>query len=487
MAAAAGFVVLAKGARPEAASARAASQRNVMRAAKAAHASGRPSASRAASQGSTALPAARTARRLPDLALHKRITQILKADGFAGEATGVLVYDLSSAQLLYARDARTPLLPASNEKLITSATALADWGAAHRFTTDLYESGALEDQGVFRGALYLKGYGDPSLSSAWYQTHVLHLRTARLSDFLSALKEAGIRKIEGHIVGDKSYFDGARTVSAWTPGMSVNCGPLSALSLNEGVEPDGQRASDPALFAARALTELLRGHGIAVSGGPRLGSAPAGATLLYSARSAPLSAIIAAMNKPSDDFFAEMLTKGLGAAFGGVGSTAAGVAVERAFLVSEGLSPQDFALSDGSGLSYADHETALDITQLLTAMSRRSDWRLFWRSLSVAGVNGTLADRMRGTPAQGNLHGKTGTLAVASNLSGYVTSANGHWLVFSMLMNSRRLDLGAAYAAQDAIGVALARARPASTIVWRPSPVLGIAATPRAAAAPAGS
>ncbi len=154
---------------------------------------------------------------------------------------------------------------------------------------------------------------------------------------------------------------------------------------------------DPPLFAAASLTALLRHSGIPVSGGARVGTTPSTARLAYVERSAPLAAIIAFMNKSSDNFFAEMLTKGLGASFGGAGSTAAGVRVERAFLLSQGIRPATFAVTDGSGLSYADRETSLDITDLLKDMALRSDWPVFWSSLSVAGVDGTLADRMRGT------------------------------------------------------------------------------------------
>ena len=413
-------------------------------------------------------PETAAAKPVADPALQARITVILKAHGFAG--AGVCVYDLSSARLLYARQARRALLPASNEKLITAATALAEWGAGYRFTTDLDTSGTIDADGVYRGRIYLKGYGDPSLSTVGYQSYTLHLKTAALSGFVTALKHVGVKKIAGRIVGDDSYFDALRAVSVWKPSVSDDCGPLSALSLNEGIEPNGGFTTDPPLFAATRLTALLRHSGIPVSGGPRVGATPSTAKLVYSEHSPPLAAILALMNKSSDNFFAEMLTKGLGAAFGGAGSTAAGTKVERAFLVSEGIAPQSFAVTDGSGLSYADRETPLAITQLLTAMAMRSDWPVFWRSLSVAGVSGTLADRMRGTIAQRNVHGKTGTLAVASSLSGYVKSANGEWLAFSILMNRRPIDVAAAQAAQDAIGVALAHSRPAGTVVWTPSP-----------------
>ena len=279
-----------------------------------------------------------------------------------------------------------------------------------------------------------------------------------------------MKSIDGRIVGDDSYFDAARTVGVWKPEMSEDCGPLSALSLNEGVEPNGGRAPDPPLFAAASLTALLRHSGIPVSGAARVGTTPSTARLAYVERSAPLAAIIAFMNKSSDNFFAEMLTKGLGASFGGAGSTAAGVRVERSFLLSQGIRPATFAVTDGSGLSYADRETSLDITDLLKDMALRSDWTVFWSSLSVAGVDGTLEDRMRGTAAQRDVHAKTGTLTVASCLSGYVRAANGTWLAFSILMNRGAIDVLAAHTAQDAIAVALAHSRLAGAVAWVPNP-----------------
>ena len=405
--------------------------------------------------------------------LQARITSALTAHGFAGATTAVSVVDLSTATSLYERNSDTQLLPASNEKLVTSSTALARWGATFRFRTELFTNGTLAGDGVYTGNLFLKGFGDPSLSTTAYQSHVLHLRTSRLSDFVTALRNAGVKKIVGRVVGDDSYFDTVRAVSSWKPGMTDDCGPLSALSLNEGVSAAGTRVGDPPQYVAAQLTALLRKAGIPVSGRPTVWVTPATARLSYIERSAPLSRLLAAMNKPSDNFFAEMLTKGLGASFGGGGTTARGVAVERAFLISRGIAGTTFRLTDGSGLSYADHMTTFDITTLLAAMSRRPDWPVLWSSLSVAGVDGTLAHRMRGTAAQKNLHGKTGSLTVASSLSGYVTSANGEWLAFSMFMNSRVVDMTAAHAAQDAIGVALARSQPGGNVVWSPSPAPG--------------
>ena len=418
--------------------------------------------------------------------LQSRLTSALAAHGFAGAATGVRVYDLSAGRLLYSRHAATRLVPASNEKLATTSTALGRWGAAFRFKTELYATGTLDTKGVYHGRLYLKGYGDPTLSTTWWQRHRLHLTTSNLHHFVTALKNAGVKKIVGRLVGDESYFDRVRAVACWKPGMSDYCGPLSALSLDQGIGAKGQRVSNPAMWAVSELTAMLKDAGVPVSRTPVLGTTPSSATLSYTEYSATLGRILARMDKPSDNFIAEMLAKGLGARFGTGGTTAAGVKVERAWLVKQGLGGRRLQLTDGSGLSYYDRLTPGGITKLLQRLAVRKDWKTSFGALSVAGRDGTLMDRMKHTAAAGNLHGKTGTLNVASCLSGYVISANGHRLAFSMMMNGNWVDVGAAHAAQDRIGVLLARARPAGPIVWQPEPAAAASAAqpPAAASAP---
>jgi len=409
--------------------------------------------------------------------LSSRLTTALVAHGFGGSATGVRVVDLSTAAALYDRHDATQLLPASNEKLVTSSTALAKWGASYRFKTEMLTTGSLAGDGTYTGTIFIKGFGDPTLSTASYQGHTLHFTTARLEHFVTALRNAGVKKIVGRIAGDDTWFDKVRTVSSWNAGESCDCAPLSSLCLNGDLAANGSRLKDPARTVATQLTALLRKAGIPVSGAPTVYPTPAKALVSYTEYSAPLSRILAAMNKPSDNFYAEELTKGLGAAFGGGGTTVRGNKVESAFLVSQGIAAGHFRLCDGSGLSYKDRLTTLDVTVLLRAMSKRADWTTFWRSLAVAGVDGTLSDRMKGTAAYGNVHAKTGTLEVASNLSGYVLSANKHWLCFSILMNHAGwIDVTAAHEAQDAIAVDLAKAKPGGAIVWTPNPAPSAAA-----------
>ena len=389
-----------------------------------------------------------------------RIASALAKGGLAGSGTSVGVYDLTERRCLYSLRWDVLRLPASNEKLVTSATALANWSATYRFGTQLFlQTAGPDEDGVLAGSVYLRGLGDPSLSTSAFQTGHLGIQTSNLRDFVAQLRALGVTRITGRVVADDSYFDNSRTVSSWRPAMIAYCGPLSALTLNEGFGPSGDYVKDPSLWAATKLTKLLRSAGIGVTHCATRGTVPATATLVYTESSATLGRLLAAMNKPSDNFFAEELLKGLGASFGGAGTTAAGADVANQCLKSIGVT-KGFRIRDGSGLSYANKLSAHAIIKILGAMTKRKDFKVFWSSLSVAGVDGTLKDRMKDTKAARNVHAKTGTLSAASSLSGYATSTNRHALAFSILMNGSGLPLARAHAAQDAIAEILAGSTP---------------------------
>ena len=388
--------------------------------------------------------------------LSSTITRILEHSGVAGPDTGVCVWNLETAQPLYSYNDTTPLAPASNLKLVTSASALLNWGPEHRFPTDLYGPNVPVYQGVLYGDLYLKGYGDPSLSTLKYQRQVLGITTSSFEGFARRLHKLGVRTLKGSVLGDESWFDTVRTGMDWKPGLQLDCGPLSALSANEGLR-NGVRVKSPALYAAQLLTQTLRAAGIAVTGKPGTGTVPDSAKLLKRQLSAPLSVLLAHMNKESDNFFAEMLLKGLGKDFAGTGSTADGLRVVRATLDALGLPLNDFTMHDGSGLSYLDRVTPGAIMQLLFTMGRCDYTPVYYKSLAIAGVDGTLDDRMRGTAAAGNAHGKTGTLDIASCLSGYVRSADGRVAGYSIIVNGGEVNWALAMKAEDAIVVDLAR------------------------------
>jgi len=378
------------------------------------------------------------------------ISSILQKHDVAGGSTGVYVWDFDAARQVFASHVDTLLAPASNMKLVTTSAALDRWGPQHRFKTELYGPDVPVYGGVLYGDLYLKGYGDPSLSTLSYQRQVLHLTTASFESFAQRLRALKVRKVQGRVLGDESWFDKKRTGPSWRSGLQLECGPLSALSGNESLDA-GKRVKAPAKYAAKLLTEALRAKGIKVTGKPGAGAVPASARLLKQQFSAPLSKLLKRMDKDSDNFFAEILLKGLGKDFSEEGSTAAGLEVSRASLAAIGLDPASYRLLDGSGLSYEDRLTARDLVRILGAARRQSDFDDFYEALAVAGEDGTLEDRMRGTAAAGNAHAKTGTLNIAVCLSGYVKSANDRLAGYAILVNGGSVSWADATAAQDEI------------------------------------
>lgn len=368
------------------------------------------------------------------------IDRALARHGMLGPGTSVLVWDTGTGRILYSRRPHAPRIPASNQKLVTAAASLARWGADHTFVTRALAASSVGADGVLRGDLWLRGGGDPLLT------------TRGLRRLAAAVRAAGVKRVGGRVVGDESVFDSARSVGAWRAGDGAYCGSLSALAVNGGRGAGGQ----PAVAAARLFRAALMSAGVTVNGGVAAGRSPAAAATVAELTSPPLWRVLMAMNKPSDNFIAEMLTKGLGRDFGGSGSTRAGLAVAADFLRSCGLRSRDFALRDGCGLAHGDRLSAWAVTRLLLFMDDRWDFQSYWTSLAVAGRDGTLASRMRGTRAVGLLRGKTGTLAVASALSGYVTTRGYEGLVFAIVMNGAPLSRYAARAAQDEIGALLA-------------------------------
>jgi D-alanyl-D-alanine carboxypeptidase/D-alanyl-D-alanine-endopeptidase (penicillin-binding protein 4) len=270
------------------------------------------------------------------------------------------------------------------------------------------------------------------------------------------VRDAGVRRVAGRIVGDESWFDRRRTVSTWQAGNELYCGPLSALTVDQGYA-GGARVTQPAGSAAAAFRAALAAAGVRVDGATVVGRAPRRAAVLATEYSAPLWRVLALMSKPSDNTIAEVLLKGLGRDFGSGGTTVAGAAVVRHELLACGAPPGEVRVLDGSGLSYGNRLSALALTRLLVKMSARLDFDTYWSSLAIGGRDGTLRLRMRGTLACDNVHAKTGTLSISSCLSGYLTTVDHEGVAFSILMNGSPLDAWRARQAQDAVATLLAR------------------------------
>jgi D-alanyl-D-alanine carboxypeptidase/D-alanyl-D-alanine-endopeptidase (penicillin-binding protein 4) len=165
--------------------------------------------------------------------------------------------------------------------------------------------------------------------------------------------------------------------------------------------------------------------------------------------SPPLREVVALINKPSDNLLTEITLKSLGREIRGEGTTAAGVQVLREFLQSAGLEMGAVHIVDGSGLSRINGVSAENFVRLLEYMHRSPHAEAFRDSLPVYGVDGTLRNRLRGTPVQGNGYAKTGSLNRVSSVSGYLRTKSGRWLAFSIVMNAYNAPASDARALQD--------------------------------------
>ena len=172
--------------------------------------------------------------------------------------------------------------------------------------------------------------------------------------------------------------------------------------------------------------------------------------------SVPVAQDITVTNKVSQNLHAELLLRLLGKAFAKDGSLAQGTRVVRQFMVNAGVSDADFFFYDGSGMSMDDRIAPRAYTQLLSYASRQA-WGEAWRStFPVAGVDGSLYGRFRNSPLKGKLWAKTGTLNETNALSGYLQTASGKTLAFSILVNGHRPGSTAEVPAMEKICEAIA-------------------------------
>jgi D-alanyl-D-alanine carboxypeptidase/D-alanyl-D-alanine-endopeptidase (penicillin-binding protein 4) len=377
----------------------------------------------------------------------------------ASPASGALVVDALSGHVVFARRASTPRIPASVEKLYTSSAALLAFGSGHTFQTRILGDGTIGPNGIYDGSLYLVGGGDPLFGAQVFNRSFYGINGTTTAALAALIASRGITQVTGRVVGDESRFDQLRGTASEGFKPSVDLPPLSALAYNRGLADRPRRGyqTSPARAGAAGIRAALRLAGVAVPGTTAAGTAPAGAGLLATVSSPPLSTIVGLMNRPSDNWIAEMLVKGLGARFGSGGSTASGAAVVRARIAALGVRP---TIVDGSGLSRGDRTSPRQVVNLLLRMGSHALAPILRNSLAVAGRSGTLATRMRGTAAQDRCRGKTGTLSDVSGLAGYCTALDGRVFVFALLMNRTRT--GAARAIQDKFAVRLASYRSAA-------------------------
>jgi D-alanyl-D-alanine carboxypeptidase/D-alanyl-D-alanine-endopeptidase (penicillin-binding protein 4) len=348
----------------------------------------------------------------------------------AGPDSGVVVYDLTAKRVLYALRSTIARPPASVEKLYTTAAVLQELGPAAELQTTVLGSGHLGPGGVWEGDLYLRGGGDPTFGDGTFNRAWEDGYGPTAQELVAQLRRDGIRSVTGRVIGDPSIFDslpgGPNTGGA--PDIPDIGGELAGLTYDHGAST-ARLAPGP--FAARELVLTMRGAGIEAKAAKSTATAPDGAPQLAVVDSPPMSVLLTLMDVPSDDFFAEMLTKQLGVRFSSGGTTAAGAAVLTSVIAELGDHP---AIVDGSGLSRRDGSSPDEVVDLLRAVWGTPTGTVLQASLPVVGVNGTVREIALHSPAHGRCSAKTGTLNYVTNLAGYCASRGGHELAFAVFI-----------------------------------------------------
>src|SRR5262245_14244110 len=375
-------------------------------------------------------------------AFQAQLARALHARHVSPTRTGAIVLDLQAGSTLFAHNPRLPLRPASNEKLATTFAALTALGPSFRIETDVLGDGTQAGE-IWHGNLVLKGYGDPSLSAA------------KLRSLAAQVAAAGIKHVTGRILGDESWFDTRRTGVGWKARVYLHESPaLSALIVDRGWTGRYLTAR-PALMAAQLFRLDLWRAGVTIGRQAAVGVAVPGAVPLASVESPPLSALVRHMDVYSDNFYAEMLVKQIGAVQGSAGSAAAGLAVTRHLLSAAGVPLAGVRMVDGSGLSLVDRWTPAGLAGLLRTMWLDPDLQPYLvPALPIAGETGTLQYRMRKGPARGRVRAKTCTTENSSALSGFV----GGRYAFSVIENGRPVRTVSAEQSQNRFAQVLARA-----------------------------
>ncbi len=465
--------------------------------------------------------------------LRARIQEVLRRSELAPAQVAVKVASLETGRVLFEENAIKLLHPASVMKNLTVAAALDRLTPDYRFKTSVYANAKPDASGIVRGDLVIYGRGDPSLAARFnggdYEKGI--------GELAGRIAAAGVKRIEGDLVGDESFFTGAPHGFGWEwadlqwySGAEVSALSVNDNSLDLSVKP-GTNAGSPCTITAGPQTPLVtftnrttttaRGtkrelsiyrnlganvieiggslpvddpgwtgaiaaprpallfvymlrtalgqRGVTVTGRTRAvdareraGSAPlpiASLTEIAMLQSPPLGEIAAQTLKPSQNLYAELILRALGNATRidpKLSSEEAGIEAVKAFLREAGAETTLLVLTDGSGLSRRDLVTADALMKLLVYMDKHRYAKAFRDALPLAGSDGTLRNRMKGTVAAGNVRAKTGALPTIAALSGYVTSASGERLAFSILINNYPDSSGSRRSYIDDIAVLLA-------------------------------
>jgi len=441
------------------------------------------------------------------------IAAITNRPQYAHSRWGVLVQTLSAApRTLYSYESHRYFIPASNVKLLTTAAALRQLGPRFRYYTSIYEVAAPAT------ALRIVGRGDPSFTDVQLQSLAEQLRRQRIrqvdhlivdgsyfqgttinpswewedvqADYgapvnsLILNQNAVELQLFPQALGQPlrlAWADPVAAVQWGTENRSITVGPQASTSVTVsrdlsrpvlrisgqiplGAEPESINLAvlDPAQQFLQHFRQALREEQIRVARTSITSAATPKQGREIAAVSSPLlSQLLIKTNQESNNLYAESLLRTLGATQSptAIDSSAAGLTVVKAALTQLGVAPQSYILADGSGLSRHNLASPAALVQTLSAIAQTPQAAVFRASLPVAGVSGTLKNRLRNTPAQGILRAKTGSMSGVSALSGYLDSPDYAPLVFSILVNQSDQSGPSLRQAIDEIVLLLARLR----------------------------
>ena len=352
-----------------------------------------------------------------------RIDELLKSSIFKTSTVGIEVYDITANKLLYTYNESQTMRPASTQKVLTAVTALDRLGGYYEFKTRLYYDGEIAD-GVLNGDLYCIGGFDPAFNAE------------DLESFVSAVAEAGIDTIRGGVYADLHFKDDGRLGEGWCwDDDNPTLTPLMVAKKDN--------------FLQR-FSSMLRQRGIVIHGATGEADTPHTARQLYIVTHS-IDHILKRMMKNSDNTYAESMFYQLG------GTAKQAKVYVNSIIQKVGLNPSDYYVADGSGLSLYNYVSPHEEVMFLRyAYDHKEIFEHLYPSLPIAGVDGTLEKRMRGTHAEGNVHAKTGTVTGVSSLAGYLDAPNNHFICFSIInMGIRQAATGRNF--QDQVCAALCR------------------------------
>ena len=341
--------------------------------------------------------------------IQERIGNLLHHDMFQTSQVGLMVYDLTADSVIFCHNERQLMRPASTMKMVTAVAAIDCLGSSYQLKTQLRYSGTVSDKTLV-GNIYCIGGLDPRFNND------------DMRAFVESLRKMEIDTIRGKIVADVSMKDRDLLGEGWC--WDDKNPVLSPLLVNR---------KDNFM---ETFISMLTNTGIYLDITTDKGTAPHG-TFELCTRTHTIDQILQRMMKKSDNLYAEALFYQIAAQQGSRYATAKQAAAAIKRLINKiGLNASDYRIADGSGLSLYNYLTPeVEVELLKYAWNNEDIYYYLYNSMPIAGQDGTLQNRMRGTHAAGNVRAKTGTVTGVSSLAGYCTSANGHELCFAIINN----------------------------------------------------